>query len=740
MVNHHGSRVVGDYVGHLAAGHDRSFGLVGAFGRDLADGRHVRIGFRRRAAHEVGDILGVARRNLCGTLVESGIAGDRAGGTGYELLVGPGSTLRRVDRYFHTVLREGLRAVPRRRRSGRRHVLDRNGHGLEIGDLVGSDLHGRYRGRADLLDHNPRGTLRTRHLIELVVGGHAGLAGLQCHLHLVARLEREAFIGRVRVDAAAVERDAVLGRRGALGHQLQVVRRGVATLLVGHDNRLEIVVLRLVDHLLLAAGSLAQGDQLGNRRLDGISGLRIGLLAAVERHLLTAVAGLEQHVIEAVCTAQRRREADIERRDAVGQREVGRGEVPATIRIDTLGEGVGQRRRPVRTVVAQLDLELVVVERVVAGAVEVALRTEREGEVLLRNGDLLDRYHTVRAEEQVVVARTGIVRIAGIRRRVAAHADARRRVGHVGGAAAGLVLPAVELVGIRPLAIGLRSDLLVHVVEIDGIRGVHTRIIGLHVVEGDGLAARTLEQRHVVETVCAAQRRTEADIERRGTLGQREVGRSEVPAAVRINTHGEGVGQRGRPVRTVVAQLHLELVVVERVVVLAVGVALRTEREAQVDAVHGDLLDREVRVRAEEQVVHARAGIIRIVVVRVGVVAHADARRRVGHVGNAVAALVLPALELVGIGPRVVSAIGLRGSLLVEVVGIGDLTRGDFAAGDLRYGDRLLGRTPVAELGMDQRKGDLALTQVRTCGQLLYRHGDRAVAPAVHRLHRRPFQ
>ena len=441
-----------------------------------------------------------------------------------------------------------------------------------------------------------------------------------------------------------------------------------------------------------------------------------------------------------MCTAQRRREADIERRDAVGQREVGRGEVPATIRIDTLGEGVGQRRRPVRTVVAQLDLELVVVERVVAGAVEVALRTEREGEVLLRNGDLLDRYHTVRAEEQVVVARTGIVRIAGIRRRVAAHADARRRVGHVGGAAAGLVLPAVELVGIRPLAIGLRSDLLVHVVEIDGIRGVHTRVLGLHVVEGDGLAARTLEQRHVVETVCAAQRRTEADIERRGTLGQREVGRSEVPAAVRINTHGEGVGQRGRPVRAVVAQLHLELVVVERVVVLAVGVALRTEGKAQVDAVHGDLLDREVRVRAEEQIVHARAGIIRIVVVRVGVVAHADARRRVGHVGNAVAALVLPAVELIGIGPRVAAAIGLRGSLLVEVVGIGDLARRHFAAGDLRHGDRLLGRTPVAEFGVDQRKGDLALTQVRTCGQLLYRHGDRAVAPAVHRLHRRPFQ
>ena len=191
--------------------------------------------------------------------------------------------------------------------------------------------------------------------------------------------------------------------------------------------------------------------------------------------LLAAVAGFEQHVVDAVHAAGDGHEFDIERRYAFGQREVGLGQTPLA-RIVGHVEVVFERLRPSLAVLRDAHLE-VGFEEGVGRALRIPLRAERELQVAVRHGDLFDREMVgCGAEEDVVLARTVVERKVALRGLVGAYRHALKVVGHVVCARTLVVDPSVELVEVGPRrtgSVGLRSQFLVERAVIDGPFGNH---------------------------------------------------------------------------------------------------------------------------------------------------------------------------------------------------------------------------------------------------------------------------
>ena len=270
---------------------------------------------------------------------------------------------------------------------------------------------------------------------------------------------------------------------------------------------------------------------------------------------------------------------------------------------------------------------------------------------------------------------------------------------------------------------------------------------GSDIVQIDLLAADTLEERHVIHAVGGCDIGIEFNIKLGGNLLEREVCRSQSPRTVLgvlVVGYRTVVGDL-HPVIAVLAQRNMEFGCIKCIVGRTVLAQIGAEREAEVllCSIERDLPDHELVVRAEQQVIDTRTFVFRIVVVRGRVGAGAHAAERIGHCGDTRAGFVLPALELIQIRPRLtLTSISLRSLLLVEVVGIDRVSRGGGrnAGCILLDGHGGLGLTPFAELGVDQREGDLAAALAQARRHLRHRYGDRGIALAAHRLYGSPVQ
>ena len=156
------------------------------------------------------------------------------------------------------------------------------------------------------------------------------------------------------------------------------------------------------------------------------------------------------------------------------------------------------------------------------------------------------------------------------------------------------------------------------------------------------------------------------DSQGRHPVGQGKRGRSQVPAAV-LEFARELVFQF-HPLLSVRTDIYMELARLKGIVRI-LEIFLRTEGQRIIPTrSQGDAADAQVSIRAEQQVVQARALIVGIVAIGVGVVTGRNGIEPIRNRFDTRAGLVFPAVKLVQIRPAGTGAIRLGRSLLVEVV------------------------------------------------------------------------
>ena len=112
-------------------------------------------------------------------------------------------------------------------------------------------------------------------------------------------------------------------------------------------------------------------------------------------------------------------------------------------------------------------------ERIILSTIKAFIRTERQAKIFLSRikCDLVDFEFGTGTEQHVVDAGCIVLifRIAAVRRGIRTDRYTVGHISHIIGTRAGLILPALELVGKRPAAAAFRCLLLIEIVSIDSI-------------------------------------------------------------------------------------------------------------------------------------------------------------------------------------------------------------------------------------------------------------------------------
>ena len=345
-----------------------------------------------------------------------------------------------------------------------------SGPGLEFGHRAGQLVIGRPVGR-DELGHGFRRDIRLR---------RPSFEGKDHRVHhLMLALGAVEFIGAADDDGAAIGNLAAPGLVLAVLEAIDQDGAGIVgqvelhpVLAAGSGPGLEFRHLagQFVHRLAVALDEFGDGRGggffvIGGVAARGTAAAQVDILAVGIVRNRTVAAAEDLEVIQPVAAGDGGGEVDVEILRARGNGEFGLGKVPGA------GEVAGREGvleiGEVLAVDGGAHEKLVMLEGVVFGAVEVALRTEGHDEVRRAvQGDLLDGKVAVLAEEDVVDAGADVIlRIVRVRRAVATDARLGRGVLDGSDALAGLVLPDVGNVAVRERRAG-RGGLLVEVVGV----------------------------------------------------------------------------------------------------------------------------------------------------------------------------------------------------------------------------------------------------------------------------------
>ena len=240
------------------------------------------------------------------------------------------------------------------------------------------------------------------------IGRYTSLAGLKRNTNLVACHKRKVVIRRIRINTASVKSNAVSCRRSPFGHQLQIQRGGIATLLVGNNHGFEYMVVRSINLLLFVTGSLALFNQFGNRGLHRLSRLRIATL--FKGDFLTADTLGKRHIVDTVHAGSLGCETDVECTRTFRQRKVRNSQIPTPYRRRSFGKVHRNGLGPSRTVVAELNLKLGGIPGIVRVILTITLGSEAQTQIPLSTEvQIADREIGIAPKEHVIDARTFVV-------------------------------------------------------------------------------------------------------------------------------------------------------------------------------------------------------------------------------------------------------------------------------------------------------------------------------------------
>ena len=244
--------------------------------------------------------------------------------------------------------------------------------------------------------------------MESAIGRYTGLAGLKRNTNLVACHKRKVVIRRIRINTASVKSNAVSCRRSPFGHQLQIQRGGIATLLVGNNHGFEYMVVCCIHILLVSTGSLALFNQLGNRGHHRFSRLRIATL--FKGDFLTADTLGKRYIVDTVHAGSLGCETDVECTRTFRQRKVRNSQIPTPYRGRSLGKVYRNGLGPGRTVVAELNLKLGGIPGIVRVILTITLGSEAQTQIPLSTEvQIADREIGIAPKEHVIDARTFVV-------------------------------------------------------------------------------------------------------------------------------------------------------------------------------------------------------------------------------------------------------------------------------------------------------------------------------------------